>query len=489
MKKFSLARLLIATVVGSHLLLATGLIVVGMSFSSYYLHSAFDNSLKASALNVAAHAYLSDDGVQELKLDAAKIPRSSHHHHPDIYWVHSGNEKSIASTDGSRIAVFRTIPPNVMYWNLDILGEPYRAIVLHGLKMPDATGPSQPPDLTVIYAAPTMDIPRRIGALDSFIAITSVLLTIPTIILAVWCIRRTLDPLRDLAKQAQKISVRNWEFRPSDRARAAIELEPLITALETALSSLQHAFKRQREFLGDAAHELKTSVAIIKSTLQSLLNRPRTIEEYRDALLKMDEDSDRLEDLLSRMLRLARVEQWAADGIRRDLDPTDIATTCEMSIARISELAAARNIEVSFTADGNGEMQADPADLELVWTNLLENALRYSPAGSRVVVTLQVEEQTAAIAVRDTGNGIPESELELVFDRFRRGDQSRTRATGGFGLGLAIVKSVVEAYGGTVRATSKLGEGTCITTRLQVRPTPYIPDRLVSSPKIPSTRP
>ena len=94
MKKFSLARLLIATVIGSHLLLATGLIVVGMSFSSYYLHSAFDNSLKASALNVAANVYLSDDGGQELKLDAAKIPRSSHHHHPDIYSVDAGNEKN-----------------------------------------------------------------------------------------------------------------------------------------------------------------------------------------------------------------------------------------------------------------------------------------------------------------------------------------------------------------------------------------------------------
>ena len=253
---------------------------------------------------------------------------------------------------------------------------------------------------------------------------------------------------------------------------------------------MQHAFKRQREFLGDAAHELKTSVAIIKSTLQSLLNRPRTIDEYRDVLLKMDEDSDRLEELLSRMLRLARVEQWAADGIPRELDLTDIATTCEMSVARISELAAARNIEVSFTADGNGEMYADPSDLELVWTNLLENALRYSPSGSRVLVTLKVEEQTAVVAVLDKGNGIPESELELIFDRFRRGDQSRTRATGGFGLGLAIVKSIVEAYGGTVRATSKLGEGTCITTRLQVRPTSNIPDGLVSSPaQIPSTHP
>ena len=93
-----------------------------------------------------------------------------------------------------------------MYWNLDIVGEPHPAIVLHGLKMPDAKFLSQhPPDLTVIYAAPTMDIPRRIGGLDSFIAITSVLLTIPTIILAVWCIRRALDPLRDLATSSKNL--------------------------------------------------------------------------------------------------------------------------------------------------------------------------------------------------------------------------------------------------------------------------------------------
>jgi signal transduction histidine kinase len=266
--------------------------------------------------------------------------------------------------------------------------------------------------------------------------------------------------------------VHNWEFQPSEEAKAAVELQPLIGAIETVLSGLQRAFTRQREFLGDAAHELKTSLAIVKSTLQSLLNRPRDAEEYRHGLEHMSEDSERLEELLSRMLRLARVEQWAADGIHRDLDLVDVASTCEMAIARISELAKARDICIDFNTsqDLNTSqmvlMRADPADLELVWLNLLENAVKYSAPGSQVNVSLAATTQSAEISVSDSGIGIAESELGRIFERFRRGDPSRSRATGGFGLGLAIAKSVVEAYKGSIHAESRLGGGTRISVIL-----------------------
>jgi signal transduction histidine kinase len=474
MKKLSLKRRLVFAVVLSQLLLALGLVVVASWLAHYYLQSAFDVYLEGRALTVGALVYYPDDGSPGLRFDVSKIPRSPHEIHKDLYLVRSdiGNFERHASLYES--GLFDRIPAAAHFWDFEFDGEPYRAIILRDFAILDteASIPQPFPKLTVIYAAPTMDIGQRITTLASAIGVTGVVLVLPTILLAVWNIRRALAPLHDLAARAKSISVHNWEFQPSEEAKAAVELQPLIGAIETVLSGLQRAFTQQREFLGDAAHELKTSLAIVKSTLQSLLNRPRDAEEYRHGLEHMNEDSERLEELLSRMLRLARVEQWAADGIHRDLDLVDVASTCEMAIARISELAKARDICIYFNVsqDLNTSqmvlMRADPADLELVWLNLLENAVKYSAPGSQVNVSLAATTQSAEISVSDSGIGIAESELGRIFERFRRGDPSRSRATGGFGLGLAIAKSVVEAYKGSIHAESRLGGGTRISVIL-----------------------
>ena len=238
--------------------------------------------------------------------------------------------------------------------------------------------------------------------------------------------------------------------------------------METVLDGLRRAFTQQREFLGDAAHELKTSFAIVKSTLQSLQNGPRNAAEYREGLCQISEDSDRLEELLDRMLRLARVEQWAADGIRRELETTDLCSTCEMAVARMRKLASSRDIKIEFNADGSAQLRADPADLELVWINLLENAVQYSASHSLVKLSLQTGNGNATVSVCDLGSGIAEADLPHIFERFRRSDPSRSRATGGYGLGLAMAKSIVEAYGGAIRATSAPGVGTEIHVTLPV---------------------
>lgn len=112
-------------------------------------------------------------------------------------------------------------------------------------------------------------------------------------------------------------------------------------------------------------------------------------------------------------------------------------------------------------------MRADPADLELVWINLLENAARYSPRGSRVVMRLKTEGADAIVTVSDRGCGIPESQLPRIFDRFYRADPSRSRATGGMGLGLAIAKSIVDGYKGRIFAESKVGNGTQMSVSLR----------------------
>jgi signal transduction histidine kinase len=271
--------------------------------------------------------------------------------------------------------------------------------------------------------------------------------------LAIWSIRRGLYPLQELAAQAGTISVRNWNFRPSAGARLASELSPLAQAIETVLVRLRESFRQQRDFTNDAAHELKTSVAIVKSTLQSLLQRPRTQREYEIGLRGMLEDCARLEDLLERMLRLARIEQLSDQALQPKLATTELTSTCEAAMARIRSLADERDVALEFEGPGAIQMLADPEDLELIWLNLLENAVQYSPPGSKVKIRVQANSDSVAqISVIDSGPGIPASELPHVFERFHRGDPSRSRSTGGFGLGLAICKALVDAYGGKIEA-------------------------------------
>jgi two-component system sensor histidine kinase BaeS len=122
-------------------------------------------------------------------------------------------------------------------------------------------------------------------------------------------------------------------------------------------------------------------------------------------------------------------------------------------MARIRSLADGRNVALEFDGHGPIQLLADPEDLELIWLNLLENAVRYSPAGSKVRMRAEaISDSLARITVVDSGPGIPATELPQIFERFHRGDPSRARSTGGFGLGLAICKALVDAYGGKIQA-------------------------------------
>jgi two-component system OmpR family sensor kinase len=226
------------------------------------------------------------------------------------------------------------------------------------------------------------------------------------------------------------------------------------------LEGLHRAFTQQREFLANAAHELKTPVAILKSTLQSLLQRPRSSEEYRAGLEQCLDDIARLEKLLHSMLRLARAEQWAAGSLQRDLSEVDLRTTCEAAVDSITPLARQHGIDIQISSNGRVAVRADSEDLELVWANLLENAVRFTQENSMVRVSVGSDGQHGIVEICDSGPGIPPEELPRIFERFHRGDVSRSRETGGYGLGLAISKAVIEAYGGSVTPKSEVGVGT-----------------------------
>jgi signal transduction histidine kinase len=465
MKTFSLEKRLTFAVVASQLLLAVGLVVIATSFSRHYGRRAFDVSLEGRAESIAALVYYPDDGSPGLLFNAAKVPPTDHRGHGDLFSVVSDHGDFERHTAGLAPQIFASIPAGARFWNFHWSGQSYRAIVLRDVTILDTEeGVQQPlPKLTVVYAASTGGLDHAMRELAAIIGAVSLAVLIPTMGLAIWSIRKALTPLHDLALTAGAISVERWKFEPSAEARGTEELQPLIGALTTVLTGLEAAFRRQREFVGDAAHELKTSLAILKSTLQMLIAKPQEPIDFVRGLTAMGRDCERLESLLNRMLQTARAEQRIADGHQRQLEPIDLASSCESAIAKLTQCAADKEICIDFSASEEAMIRAEMADLELIWLNLLENAIQYSSPGSVVEVTCRVHSGLTTVIVADHGCGIEPAHLARIFERFYRADSSRARATGGFGLGLAITKSLVTFYGGQIRAESVPGQGTRIS--------------------------
>jgi len=472
MRQNSIRRRLIATVVLSQSLLAAGLVFAGVFYTQRRLLAALDAGIQSRALSVAALVRYTEDASGNVYFDDTLMPQALDPRRPDLFAVWA--ERSGLLTRSANWPSEAAISPKESrdHWDFKWAGVSYRALrVSHVPVLDREEGKAfQPQTLTIVYAAPLAALREQVRAAGFFIALASLALLGITVLLALWGIRRGLQPLRNLAEQAAAVSANTWDFRLPPEAWESEELRPLIEAMVLMLSRLQESFIQQKEFLANATHELKTPVAVLKSTLQLMLQRPRAAEEYRTGLERCLEDLDRLERLVQGMLRLGRAEQWARGALRRNLHPVDVAATCQEAAERIRGLAEAKRVEIRLSTNGAVAVKADPDDLQLVWTNLLENAVRHSPEGESVEIGVtRKTSHLVQVVIADHGRGIAANELPHIFDRFYRGDPSRTRATGGFGLGLAISKVLVEAYGGTIRAESASEQGTRMTVELPTR--------------------
>jgi signal transduction histidine kinase len=282
-------------------------------------------------------------------------------------------------------------------------------------------------------------------------------------LLIFWLLNRGLAPLRHLAAAAAGVSVDSWDFVAPDRARRIRELEPLTVALERVLTGLERSFTQQRQFVGDAAHELKTAVAVLKSSLQLLTLKQRTALEYERGIERCQLDCDRMEDAVAKMLTLARVE--TATALPSSPFTTDLAHTLRQVALQFESMAELKRLRILVSAPDAVKVDVEPEQLQLLCSNLLLNALQHSPAGSAIRAVVRQDEMGTELDIEDDGDGIATQDLPHVFDRFYRGDPSRSRNTGGTGLGLAICKAIVSRWQSTIEIASGLGIGTRVMVR------------------------
>ena len=273
---------------------------------------------------------------------------------------------------------------------------------------------------------------------------------------------RSLAPLGWMAEQARRISGSNLDAR-LEIGDAAAELNMLAASFNELLGRLDQSFAAMKRFVADASHELRTPLAVIHGEADVALAHNRPAAEYRQSLAIILDESRRLSRLVDDLLNLARADAGRVRLETADFYFDDLVAECCRSV---QTLAASRGITLECRPSEDVAFRGDEALLRRLVVNLLDNAIRYTPAGGRITASLEARGEEVCLRIADTGIGIPPEAAEHIFERFYRADKARSRAEGGFGLGLSIVKWIAESHRGAVAVSSRPEEGSTFTVTL-----------------------
>jgi len=277
--------------------------------------------------------------------------------------------------------------------------------------------------------------------------------------------RRALKPVDKIAQTAQKIGEGDLSQRINVNTKD--ELGRLAATLNEMIGRLEKAFQRQKQFTSDASHELRTPLAVIEAESTLALQKERPPSDYRQSLEIVSREARRMSSLIDQLLTLARAdagkEQWNFAEVELGELISNLSTDVEI-------LCQEKGLSFQLGQTQDLVVKGDEARLRELFMNLLDNAIRYTPAPGTVSLSLRREGQMAVVAIMDTGIGIQAEDIPFIFERFYRVGKSRSRAEGGSGLGLAICRHIAEAHGGKIEVESQVGAGSTFSVWLPLLP-------------------
>ena len=273
--------------------------------------------------------------------------------------------------------------------------------------------------------------------------------------------RRALRPVDRMSQSALKISAEDLSQR-LERRGTQDEIDRLADTLNAMLGRLEAAFAEMQRFTADAAHELRTPLTALRGGIEIALRAERSPDEYRRVLASSIEEVDQLIRLAEDLLLLSR----STIGLTAARHPVDLEPLCLEALELGVRLAKGKGVNVSLGATVPAVVQGDAGALRRALVNLVDNAVKYTPAGGSVVISLERAGDRVRLVVEDTGIGIDPADTRRIFEPFVRLDAGRSRDTGGSGLGLAIARSIVLAHGGTLEVQSRPGGGSRFTIDL-----------------------
>jgi heavy metal sensor kinase len=356
---------------------------------------------------------------------------------------------------GVPIRLPAAVPPQGLLENLQIAGTRLRFLSR------SVTVLGKP--FTIQVAAPTHELVEGLTGFK-----WALLLLAPAVLLAAagggwWMSRRALQPVDQITATARSIGEQNLGKR-LPVPNTDDELRRLSETLNQMLDRIETAFRRVTRFTADASHELRTPVALIRTTSEIALRKRRSEPEYREALDEVHAESVRTTGLIDTLLTLAR-----ADAGKETLDRTaiDLGSLVVEVAGQAEKLARQKGIALACRAPvGIVTVSGDRGALRRLFFILLDNAVKYTPAGGSIHASVKQEPGRVVVEVRDSGIGIGEQDLPHIFERFYRSDKSRSRDSGGAGLGLSLAKWIVDAHDGAIRVESEPDRGSSFNVSL-----------------------
>ena len=354
-----------------------------------------------------------------------------------------------------------------------LTGQEVRAFGVHAL--------ADSADYAALCAAPMVSVEGPIGAVllstpvdelrQAILAVEAQLMTVFIAVAAaaliaafVFAISRTA-PIKALTSAIRRMGKGDLSARV--KVLASGELKELADSYNAMAEKIENFDQSRSQFVQNASHELKTPLATMKLLLENLIYQPDMPAELRAEFMQdMNHEIDRLSGIITDLLTLTKMDSEETAIKHEKFDFTEL---CIGAVHALQPAAEKNRLTLTMDVAKDVTLQGDESKLGQVIYNLIDNAIKYTPEGGSVHVTMKADGRNAVFAVKDTGVGIPEEDAKHIFDRFYRVDKARSRETGGTGLGLSIVRQMVQLHRGEIKVDSVFGKGSTFTVTLPLR--------------------
>ena len=300
-----------------------------------------------------------------------------------------------------------------------------------------------------------------LGRLSVIMMLAGLLLLVFASLGGSFIIRKALILVKSVVRAANEITADDLSFR-IDSGDRQDEIGALVNTFNNMIARLEKSVKKIKQFSGDVSHELRTPLTIIRGEIEVLLRKDRESEEYQGTMKSVLEEANHMEKIIDDLLFLSRIDASIkikfAEKILLDEILLEVFKSREQS-------ARSKGINYDIKNIIPAQVKGDKTLLERLISNIIDNAIRYTPSEGRIEINLERNDRFALLSIRDTGNGIPEEALPFIFDRFYVVDKSRCKESGGMGLGLSIVKSVADSHGAIIDVQSKINQGTTLRVK------------------------
>lgn len=429
-----------------------------------HLYDLVDDSLEEQTEDLKTFLQAQKKDASLLELQRAFEENYASQHPGDYLEIHDAAGQLIYGSAFLKAHPSALTPPSlgaeIITTDKQIDGRPFRFT----LQTTTVNGRSY----SVTMGAATGDVVDTLSVFLNYLLVFAPVLFLIAASGGYWLSRRALSPVDELARTARNISGTNLDRR-LPALTTGDELQRLTDTLNNMLERIELSFKRVTQFTGDASHELRTPVSLIRTEAELALRRSRGEDEYREALRHILLEAERTTGLIEQLLVLARSD---SGNQSLQMEQIDLHGTLVGVVEGWSRVATIRNLQLTADLGADLFVMGDKAALRRVTDILLDNAFKYTASPGSISLSLRREKDDVVITVRDSGIGIAGEDQAKIFDRFYRVDKARNRDGGGAGLGLAIAQWIVNQHKGSIAVESRPSEGATFRVILPLCPIP-----------------